>query len=323
LEIRGNIYTENNSKEKLNKPYDNYSKINMTQDFSIIDNESNTLKDNITININDDINTTQPRNKFTQYFKKKITKKRILLNNASINHSNNKDIIRRAINKSNIISFYNTFSITDNNTNNNRYINNYKDKKEPNKTEKIKDIIKNKKQQNNNNNKILHQPQLCITNINFYNYVNDVQKNTLHNNLISYTYTNPSKKTMKKISLNNNNNNNNNDNMTKKDNSYNEQYTPFDLNSILVINKCKNIKFLIIKELNLRKINYKINHNNNSDLSLKFTCFKSQMRFELNTFLYQENSENYIFIINALKKGGNMNTFKYKNLINKLLNKIQ
>ena len=315
LKIRGNNLTKNNSKQKLNKQY-NFSNINVTEDFSVIDNQCNTQKDNSNIYIND-INTTQPKNKFIKYFRKKITKKRILLDNVSINQSNNKNI-RRTINKSNIISFYNTLNITDNNnSSDNKYINNYKDKNEPNKKEKIKDENKNKKQKNNLN-KIFNQPQLCITNINFYNYVNDTQKNTIPNdNLISYTYANPNKKITKIVSSNNQYN-------IKKENDYNINYTPFDLNSIIAINKLKNIKFSIIKELNLRKINYKICHNNNnSNLILKFNCYRNEMRFDLNVFIYQENSESKIYVINAIRKKGNKNTIKCKHLINKLINKIE
>ena len=303
--------TNNNSKKKVNNPY-KFLKLNTMDDYSTIDNEQNMTKENMIIN------TMQPKYKFNKYFKKNnIAKRKILLNNISLNQSNNKENnVKRTINKSNIISFYNNLNNTIDNSN--QYIVNYNYKNENNHSNKsrVKKINNYK-----NNTQVFKQPQLCITNINFYNYVNNAQpeqKIIPKNNLA--LHTSPNKEITKNKTSNNNKNKikininkNNKAELLKTKNSI-----LFDLNSISSISKNKNIKFLIIKELNLRKINYKT-YCNNSDI--KFVCYKNDIRFELNFFICEESLLKKFFVINAIKKQGNIN--KFKNLINKIISNIK
>ena len=299
--------TKNNSKKKVNNPY-KFLKLNTIDDYYTIDNEQNMTKENMIIN------TIQPKCKFNKYFKKNnIAKRKILLNNISLNQSNNKESnVKRTINKTNIISFYNNINNTIDNSN--QYIINYNYKNDQSNKSRVKKINNFK-----NNTQVIKQPQLCITNINFYNYVNNPQpeqkiipKNNLALNI------NPNKEIAKNKTSNNNkikidNNENNKTKLIKTKNNI-----LFDLNSISSISKNKNIKFLIIKELNLRKINYKI-YCCNSDI--KFICYKNDIRFELNFFICEESLLKKFFVINAIKKQGNIN--KFKNLINKIISNIK
>jgi hypothetical protein len=255
-----------------------------------------------------------------EYFKRNIRRKKIFVNNTSLRKANTNiiNLTKTSFNyKNNAFALNNNISnITENKYINTIYSKNRKDLNNKNK------IVKN----TNNENHIYKPPQLCITNINFYNYVNDanpsqklIQKN--NNNL----NTNPNYKNdfIQKIETNNNIPKDENKlikNDKKFDASKNKNFIPFDLNSILSLNKTNSIKNCLIKEFNFRKIQYKINQGN-SGFNMAFICYKNDLRFDLNVNIYEENYNKKFYLIKAKRKQGNVN--KYKSLLNQIINKIK
>lgn len=255
-----------------------------------------------------------------EYFKRNIRRKKIFVNNTSLRKANTNiiNLTKTSFNyKNNAFALNNNISnITENKYINTIYSKNRKDLNNKNK------IVKN----TNNENHIYKPPQLCITNINFYNYVNDanpsqklIQKN--NNNL----NTNPNYKNdfIQKIETNNNIPKDENKlikNDKKFDASKNKNFIPFDLNSILSLNKTNSIKNCLIKEFNYRKIQYKINQGN-SGFNIVFICYKNDLRFDLNVNIYEESYNKKFYLIKAKRKQGNV--YKYKSLLNQIINKIK
>ena len=151
IEIREDYNNKNNSKVIINKP--DKLKINIINNFSNIDN---TIKKQ-----NRNINTIEPKKKFNELFNKKSEKKNISINN-NFNIDNNNIINTSINNKNNLISIYNNL--------NNIIVNKITNKKQKN-INNINAPFKRFKKEN----KIIKEPQLCITNINFYNYIHNVQ----------------------------------------------------------------------------------------------------------------------------------------------------
>ena len=87
----------------------------------------------------------------------------------------------------------------------------------------------------------------------------------------------------------------------------NKNYMPFDLASIVFYNKENEIKNSLIKNLNMKRV--KFNEKKN-----KISCFKKDLRFELNIVKLDVN----IFIIKFLRKE-ERNNF-YNNLFLNIIN---
>ena len=87
----------------------------------------------------------------------------------------------------------------------------------------------------------------------------------------------------------------------------NNNYMPFDLASIVFYNKENEIKNSLIKNLNMKRV--KFNEKKN-----KISCFKKDLRFELNIVKLDIN----IFIIKFLRKE-ERNNF-YNNLFLNIIN---
>ena len=304
------FYKKNKSIKQINKA-DKFLKINTIDNISTFEDEQNQKNKNQNMNIKKNIN---------EYFKRNIRRKKIFVNNTSLRKANTNiiNLTKTSFNyKNNAFALNNNISnITENKYINTIYSKNRKDLNNKNK------IVKN----TNNENHIYKPPQLCITNINFYNYVNDanpsqklIQKN--NNNL----NTNPNYKNdfIQKIETNNNIPKDENKlikNDKKFDASKNKNFIPFDLNSILSLNKTNSIKNCLIKEFNFRKIQYKINQGN-SGFNMAFICYKNDLRFDLNVNIYEENYNKKFYLIKAKRKQGNV--YKYKSLLNQIINKIK
>ena len=230
---------------------------------------------------------------------KKISNNDDINNNSLITKSNN--------NKNNLISIYNNL--------NNIYSN--KNKNNTNKEQTNKNIINNPFKTVKNENYVLKQPQLCITNINFYNYIHNVQP--LQKLKIENKTNFPIKKAINSELLDNNNkiaiDKINQGSII--DNFKSKKYTPFDLNSILIKNKTYNIKNTIYKILKMKKINYK----NNNDIGLKLICNIKDIRFEMNILTKEEILDKKLIVINSIKNQGNSNNFK--KIINQILKLIK
>ena len=301
---------KNNSIKQINKDIQ-FLKINTFDNNSTLEDEQNQKNKNQIMHIKKNIN---------DYFKRNIRRKKIFVNNTSLRKADTNiiNLTKTSFNYKN-----NAFALNNNLSNftDNKYINTIfsKNKKEHNNRNKI---VKNI----NNENHMFKPPQLCITNINFYNYVNDanpsqklIQKNNHNLN------TNPNQKNdlIQKIETNNN--------MPKEEKilikhenkfnaSKNKNFMPFDLNSILSLNKTNSIKSCLIKEFNFRKIQYKINHGN-SGFNMAFICYKNDLRFDLNVNIYEESYNKKVYLIKAKRKQGNV--YKFKSLLNQIINKIK
>ena len=293
IEIREDYNNKNNSKVIINKP--DKLKINIINNFSNIDN---TIKKQ-----NRNINTIEPKKKFNELFNKKSEKKNISINN-NFNIDNNNIINTSINNKNNLISIYNNL--------NNIIVNKITNKKQKN-INNINAPFKRFKKEN----KIIKEPQLCITNINFYNYIHNVQplQKVNKNNKCKYFIKKQEKIEKKEISSINKINQD-----IKTDNSKSKNYIPFDLNSILLINKERNLKKSMINIFKIKKINYKINNSNNGS-GLKFICNKNNIRYEISILFKKEISDKNILVINSIKKQGNPNN--YKSIINQIIKMIK
>ena len=257
IDIREDYNTINNSKRKINKP-DKSIKINIINNYSNIDNRKKTQKQII------NINKLKPSKKFNDYFQKNIKIKN-LSNNNDINNNN---LIRTSINnKNNLISLYNNLNDIYFNKNNNNASN-----KQIN-----KNVINKPFNTVKNENYTLKQPQLCITNINFYNYIHNLQplqklKKDKNSNF-------PIKKVINSELFDNNKKNvinTINQGITNiSEDLKSKKYIPFDLNSILIKNKTYNIKNEIYKILKMKKINY-------TSKDFKLICNIKDIRFEIN-----------------------------------------
>ena len=291
IEIREDYNNINYSKAMSNKP-NKLLKINIINNFSNIDTGDKNKKQNM------NINTLQPQKKISDYFQKNIKKKKI--NNDNIKEST---LIKTSLDKKNLISIYsnlNTLLV-------NKYYNNDKNNKY-----KLNGNTKNIK----NENCILKNPQLCITNINLYNYVQNVHP-------LQNVNKEKQSKTNDKIEITLNKELLNNYNIKlinylnqgiKFEDTKSKNYIPFDLNSIILLNKSNNIKNIIIKNLKMKKINYRIN---NTDYGFKFICNKNDNRFEINISNHEEKKTKKLILINSIKKQGNTNNFK--NILNQLI----
>ena len=76
-------------------------------------------------------------------------------------------------------------------------------------------------------------------------------------------------------------------------------YNPFDLHSLLFYNKENEIKESLIKELNIKRVKYNEKKN-------KISCFKKDLRFELNI----EKIGNNAFVIKFFKKEERNNIYR-------------
>ena len=169
-------------------------------------------------------------------------------------------------------------------------------------------IIKQKNQEK----KIFKKNKFIISN-NLTNYSTNIKLNNNNFNTNSSVYANknnsknnknfnikslqPNKFLFKKPQLNNKNN-------------INEKiYTPFDLNSLVLYPQENDIKNILIKELNYKKI--KLNEKRN-----KISCFKKNLKFELNI----EKIDKYIFCIKFIKKGDVDAYHFYKDIYINLIN---
>ena len=286
-----------NSNKASNK--DAVNKTNKSLKINIISNYSNNKHKQKFNNMNI-MNTIQPKKRFSDYFHNNIRKKNILINEKINNNSN----IRSSINK---INNFTTLYKNLNDISEYKYIKNKFEQNSKNKGNKSLNKI-------NNDNKKCKQPQLCITNINFYNYVHNVNPFQKINSNINYTYlTNPKEEKISDVPENNKI-------KQKNENSKLINYIPFDLNSILLTKKINNIKSSIIKILKFKKINYKL--NNNTKCSIKFNCNKNDIRFEIAISVGEENYlDKGIFIINAIKKQGN--SINFKNILNQIIKSLK
>jgi len=302
IEIREYYNMKNSSKKMISKPMNKSLKINIINNFTNFTNSKNDkkeMKQNININMN---MNTATKKKLSENFKINIRKKKILIDNTNNNNNLIKTSFQR---KNNFISINQNI----NKNNENMNINNKKDQINNNKISEPINKLKN-------NNQIFKQPQLCITNINFYNYINNV--NPLQKINKDNICPNPKGKLIQELSEKKMNNVNHNIkiNLPKTKN-----YIPFDLNSILLLNKDNDIKKLFIKVLKQKKINYKIKNNNNNDLAFSLTCYKNNIRFEINISVNEENINKKSILINVTKNQGNSNNFR--NIINQIINLIK
>jgi hypothetical protein len=304
------FYKKNSSIKQINNA-DKFQKINTIDNISTFEDEQKQKNKNINQNMN-------IKKNINEYFKRNIRRKKIFVNNTSLRKANT-NIIN--LTKTTFNCKNNAFALNNNisNISENKYIKTIYSKNKKDLINKNK-IIKN----SNNENHMYKPPQLCITNINFYNYVNDanpsqklIQKN--NNNL----NTNPNYKNefIQKIETNIPKD----DNIlikheNKYDSSKKKSFIPFDLNSILSLNKTNSIKNCLIKEFNFRKIQYKINHGN-SGFNMAFICYKNDLRFEINVNIYEESYNKKFYLIKAKRKQGNV--YKYKSLLNQIINKIK
>ena len=86
------------------------------------------------------------------------------------------------------------------------------------------------------------------------------------------------------------------------------------------MNKTNSIKNCLIKEFNYRKIQYKINQGN-SGFNIVKKKKKNDLRFDLNVNIYEESYNKKFYLIKAKRKQGNV--YKYKSLLNQIINKIK
>ena len=306
------FYKKNNSIKHINNA-DKFLKINTYDNISTFEDEQNQKNKNQNMNMN-------IKKNINDYFKRNIRRKKIFVNNNSLRKTDTNiiNLTKTSYNYKN-----NAFGLNNNisNITETKYINTIYSKNKNDQNNKNK-IVKN----TNNENHMYKPPQLCITNINFYNYVNNANPSQKHIQKNNNLNTNPNHKNelMKKNEVNNNNIPKDENILIKHENKYdaskNRNFMPFDLNSILSLSKTNSIKNCLIKEFNFRKIQYKINHGN-SGFNMVFICYKNDLRFDLNVNIYEENYNKKFYLIKAKRKQGNVN--KYKSLLNQIINKIK
>ena len=283
-------------KEKDNKYLKIKSKNKKFQEYKI--NHLNSLNNNkIKIEkteFNDIIYNNQNNNKNLIRIKKKNT-----ISNKNFNDEKEKNINHMSIN---FPSFY---KISNNNSN--IKINNTK-----NKLIWKKSISNSKQIFKSLNTDFYNNDKLTTTDFNFFSTKNNnnitnfgfyrdkiLQKSKNSNKNILSERIQPKKQISKK-------------NVNKKNYNF---LKPFDLNSIVFIKKDFNIKEIIGKSLKMKNINY-------NDIYYKYTCYKKELKFDINIININESEGTYI--IKTFQKP--VKSIKLKNLyyntIFKLINNI-
>ena len=229
----------------------------------------------------------------------------------------NSSLFHRDKNKENEIIFKNPVieHIYERKTVNNNYIKNNEEQILTEGNNNERDIFLNKFKiikQKNQEKKIFKKNKFIISN-NLTNYSTNIKLNNNNFNTNSSVYANknnsknnknfnikslqPNKFLFKKPQLNNKNNINE------------KHYIPFDLNSLILYPQENDIKNVLIKELNYKKI--KLNEKKN-----KISCFKKDLKFELKI----EKIDKYIFCIKFIKKGDVDAYHFYKDIYINLIN---
>ena len=287
--FNSNLINKNNVLSKYKIDTNN---INNKNNFSmtIYENESQNIKsiyarknknlsDYIVSNIDDYIDSNNDIKEITN---KKNKNKITLL----IKHKNKKDINDIFFKKQN----YNTNQHKEKNNNNIRNEKN-NNKKEIKPSMSYKSYLKTKK-----NSEI--KKKIFISTLN----INNNNNNAILQRVKRF---NKEKPLLKKHFKNVNKNNNNNCNINKT------KYIPFDLNSIVIMNKKKDINYNIGIVLDKNNIKYIIQKN-------KFVCWKNDFVFEFT--ICPINKDEKIFYLNVINKSTNLNAFK--NLMSNIINSL-
>ena len=259
------------------------------------DNEEKPLTERNINNVNKEKSIFS--NKFkTIYQKINYDKNKSKKNNIII--SNNISNISNKI----ITNYYSTFANTsyniyNNNTNNNNSINSTIGKAQ---LKLNKDLIKQLKPLNTNI-VLFKKPKLNN------NQKNVLSKNKIKNNIKIKEKDNIDKND-KNDSLQNNIKNIKNNTINKQIHNYdNKINNPFDLASLAFYDKENEIKNSLIKELNIKKVKYNERKN-------KISCFKQNLRFELNI----EKIDKNLYVIRFLRNKERNSIYKdlFLNIIN-------
>ena len=215
----------------------------------------------------------------SNYNKKEIRRNKFIISNNLTNNSNPK------INNINNNLIDNSYNINYNVNNNNStmYVNNEMFQKKKKraillnesitlfKKPKLNDYIRNAHKKYENVNNQIMMKELFLKN---NNEIDALKENKTNKKNIQLNY--------KSIQIMNSNN-----------------YNPFDLHSILFYNKENEIKESLIKELNIKRVKYNEKKN-------KISCFKKDLRFELNI----EKIGNNVFVIKFFKKEERNNIYR-------------
>ena len=166
--------------------------------------------------------------------------------------------------------------------------------------------------------------KLTTTGINFYPTKNSVTNNNIINansdfcrdKILSNKIQNSN---IKNFILSERNTFIKNNIMNKKRNEIKKNitfYKPFDLNSLIYVNKNEELKEMINKLFNSKNIKY-------NEMNNKYKCFNKKIKFELN--IINVNELNGAYIIKSFQKPVNGTKIKnvYNNTIFKLINNIK
>ena len=297
------IYSSNKKGNKFSSRLFNSNIINHKKNkmFNVNNyiNSTNNNQFSMTINKNEKIKSIYPRrNKYSSY-------------NTIVNNSSQKEKISTEKNKQ---KYKNKISIVIKPKNKNcvrDIILNNKNCNTIQKKQEINNIIKkyqtNKKKSDinnrNNQNEILPSNSVLIKKnkknelkMKIFNFSGNMNENNSNKDLIKRINKNNINKSALKIN-------------SKNRNKIKDEYIPFDLNSILYVNKNRSIYDDISLVLSKENINYIIQKN-------KIVCWKNKFNFEL--MVYPNIKNEAISKINAINKNGKM--IVYKSTINNLIN---
>ena len=327
-----------NSNIKLDKTYNDIrnnrpSLINKNKTKYLINNQ-----------INRTYNNSHKKQNHKEYIKNKVIENKIKLkpNNNNINNANRIKINKNYNKDKKIDLFHNTQKNinpkmrnnkkTNININKSKSIENYKEKN-------IKQIFSKKVKINLNNNKISNiNTNNCSKKIIIDDYISNTQRYTKHNKkrrIIKNNEFNMHDDTLIKsyADINNNkynnstynandmhysylvNNNFLNNNNKEINNQKNNKYFPFDLNNIILVENKDNLKQIINKELEFKKIKYSMKNN-------KYICWKndSKLTIEINNF--EEINNCYVININTMKQKNTIFNISFCNqLLKSIINK--
>jgi len=298
------IYSSNKKGNKFSSRLFNSNIINHKKKMFNANNYINNTNNNqfsMTINKNEKIKSIYPRrNKYSSYY--------TIVNNSSQKEKISTEKIKQKYkNKISIVIKPKNKNCVRDIILNNKNCNSIQKKQEIINIIKKYQTHKKKNEINNRNNKneILPSNSVLIKK----NKKNEL-KMKIFNSCANVNENNSNKELIKRINKNNINKSALKNNL-KNRNKIKDEYIPFDLNSILYVNKNRSIYDDISLVLSKENINYIIQKN-------KIVCWKNKFNFELMVY---PNIKNEAFSkINAINKNGKV--IVYKSTINNLINHL-